>query len=293
MKLLVTGGSAFIGSTLAESLTDSFQVYAPSSSELNLLNYEKVSTYIKENKFDVIIHSANHLVHPLLKESKTPEIQLVNNMKMFFNIALNKKSFGKMIYFGSGAEFGREHWKSRMKEEFFGDNFPTDQYGLSKYFMNAHCRLTNNIYNLRLFGMFGEKDDWRFRLIPYLCAKASLKEDLVINQDAIFGFLYVGDLVEIVKKFINTEVASGDYNVCNNEELNLTQIAEIISGIDEKREIVVKNQGISTSYSGDNAKLTDTFPEIIFTPVEEGIKKIYEFYKNNPKIIDSEKFLIK
>jgi len=33
MKLLVTGGSAFIGSTLAESLSDSFQVYAPSSSK--------------------------------------------------------------------------------------------------------------------------------------------------------------------------------------------------------------------------------------------------------------------
>ena len=159
--------------------------------------------------------------------------------------------------------------------------------------MNVHCRLTKDIYNLRLFGMFGEKDDWRFRLIPYLCAKAYLKEDLVINQDAIFGFLYIDDLVEIVKKFIDTEVASGDYNVCNNEELNLTEIAEIISGIDERREIVVKNQGISTSYSGDNAKLTDTFPEIIFTPVEEGIKKIYEFYKNNPKIIDSSKFLIK
>ncbi|MBT3476124.1 NAD(P)-dependent oxidoreductase [bacterium] len=293
MKLLVTGGSAFIGSTLAENLSSSFHVHAPTSSELNLLDYEKVSAYIKKNNFDVIIHSANHLVHPLLKESKSPEIQLINNMKMFFNIALNKKSFGKMIYFGSGAEFGREHWTSKMEETYFGQNFPTDQYGLSKYFMNAHCRLSQNIYNLRLFGMFGEKDDWRFRFIPYLCAKASLKEDLIINQDSIFGFLYIDDLVQIVKKFIETEVAPGDYNVCNDEELKLTEIAKIISNLDEKRQVVVKNKGILTSYSGNNSKLRDTFPDIKFTSVQEGIQRIYKFYKDNPKIIDSTKFLIK
>ena len=202
MKILVTGGSAFIGSTISESLSTKYKVISPTSQQLNLLNASDVKDYLNKNSFDIVIHSANHLVHPLLKESKEPSIQLVNNLKMFFNIAINKNLFGKMIYFGSGAEFGRENWKSKMKESYFGNHYPADQYGLSKYFMNIHTRLSKNIYNLRLFGMYGTKDDWRFRFIPYICAKAFLNENIVVNQNAIFGFLYVEDLVQIVEKFI-------------------------------------------------------------------------------------------
>ena len=55
----------------------------------------------------------------------------------------------------------------------------------------------------------------------------------------------------------------------------------------------MKNKGILTSYSGNNSKLRDTFPDIKFTSVQEGIQRIYKFYKDNPKIIDSTKFLIK
>ena len=141
MKILVTGGSAFIGSTISDSLSTKYKVISPTSQQLNLLNASDVKDYLNKNSFDIVIHSANHLVHPLLKESKEPSIQLVNNLKMFFNIAINKNLFGKMIYFGSGAEFGRENWKSKMKESYFGNHYPTDQYGLSKYFMNIQIWL--------------------------------------------------------------------------------------------------------------------------------------------------------
>ena len=293
MKILVTGGSAFIGSTISESLSTKYKVISPTSQQLNLLNASDVKDYLNKNSFDIVIHSANHLVHPLLKESKEPSIQLVNNLKMFFNIAINKNLFGKMIYFGSGAEFGRENWKSKMKESYFGNHYPADQYGLSKYFMNTHTRLSKNIYNLRLFGMYGTKDDWRFRFIPYICAKAFLNENIVVNQNAIFGFLYVEDLVHIVERFIIHNPDPGDYNVCNNEDLELIKIAEIVNLLGNKKEIIVNKSGISTSYSGDNSKLMKLFPEIKFTPIEEGTKEIFNYYSENPQVIDKTKFLIK
>ena len=293
MKVLVTGGSAFIGSSIANSLSKKFQISAPSSADLNLLDTKEVHKYLKKNNFDFIIHCANHLVHPLLKESKNPEIQLINNMKMFFNLAINNESFQKMIYFGSGAEFGRESWKVKMKESFFGENYPQDEYGLSKYFMNVHTRLSSNIYNLRLFGMYGKKDDWRFRFIPYICAKAFLNENIIVNQNAIFGFLYVDDLIKIVEKFMIFNPEPGDYNVSNNEDLELIKIAEIVNLLKTKREIIINKPGIATSYSGDNSKLMKTFPDIEFTPIEVGVKEIYDFYIENPNIIDETKFLIK
>ena len=58
MKILITGGSAFIGSSLAELLTDKFEIYSPTSSELNLLDADKVRQYLKKNI---------HLLPPILE----------------------------------------------------------------------------------------------------------------------------------------------------------------------------------------------------------------------------------
>ena len=67
--------------------------------------------------------------------TKDPSLVLQNNLKMFFNISRCADHFGKMIYYGSGAEFGRENWNPKMQETYFDQNVPTDPYGLSKYIM--------------------------------------------------------------------------------------------------------------------------------------------------------------
>ena len=55
----------------------------------------------------------------------------------------------------------------------------------------------------------------------------------------------------------------------------------------------MKKPGITTSYSGSNEKLMKTFPDLVFTPMEESIKDVYIYYKENPTIVDSSQFLIK
>ena len=71
------------------------------------------------------------------------------------------------------------------------------------------------------------------------------------------------------------------------------RIAEIVNLLGNKKEIIVNKSGISTSYSGDNSKLMKLFPEIKFTPIEEGAKEIFNYYSENPQVIDKTKFLIK
>ena len=71
-----------------------------------------------------------------------------------------------MIYFGSGAEFSRKNWIPKMEENYYDKFVPTDQYGFSKYVMNKITEKSDNIYNLRIFGLFGKYDDWRYRFIP-------------------------------------------------------------------------------------------------------------------------------
>jgi len=295
MKILVTGGSAFIGSSIVESLSNDHEVLAPSSKELDLTKSIMVTPYLKDNNFDFVIHCGNHHVHPAIKIGRDPGLQLENNLKMFFNIAFNPTLFGNLIYFGSGAEFNRNRWGLKMKEEFFGNSIPNDQYGLSKYIMNTYCRSSDKIYNLRLFGTFGEKDDWRYRFIPYLCAKSVLGQDLVVKQNAIFNFLYIKDMIDILKRFIENPPESGDYNICNdnNQDIELVKIAEIIKEkSNHDRSIIIREDGLSTKYSGDNSKLRKTFPDIVFTPIEKSIDNVYKAFFKNAERFKSSEFLI-
>src|SRR3989339_2059091 len=169
-KILITGGYGFIAKNLLEQLGEEYNIFSYNRQQLDLLDSSKVLAVIKKSKFDVIIHTATYDAAPK-HSKKDPSKVLENNLRMFFNIVRCKDYFGKMIYFGSGAEFDRKNWIPEMTESYFDQHVPSNQYGFSKYLMTKYTALNSNIYNLRLFGVFGKYDDWRYRFIPNICAR--------------------------------------------------------------------------------------------------------------------------
>lgn len=201
MKILITGGNGFIARNLFERLNNEYTLTSLNSKEFNLLDSLNVFDYIKSSQFDVIIHTATYdAAHK--HSTKDPGKVLENNLKMFFNIARCKDYFDKMIYFGSGAEFARENWMPKMKEDYFDEHVPVDQYGFSKYIMTKHTQLSPNIYNLRLFAVFGKYEDWRVRFISSACCQAVFDLPVVIKQNVLFDYMYIDDLVNLTKWFI-------------------------------------------------------------------------------------------
>jgi len=289
-KILITGGSGFIARNLSEKLSGQYETTSINRKDLDLLEAEKVFDYLKSGHFDVVIHTATYDAAP--KHSlKDPAKVLENNLKMFFNLARCRKYFGKMIYFGSGAEFGREYWTPKMKEDYFDQHIPTDQYGFSKYVMTKYAKSCSNIYNLRLFAVFGEYDDWRYRFISNACCKAVLSLPIIINQNKVFDFLYIRDLVRLVKWFINNQPRSKAYNVCSGKSCDFKTLAEKILEISGKNlELVVKNKKPGIEYNGDNSLLLSELRNFEFTPIDEAIRALYDWYDTNKQIIEKDKF---
>lgn len=284
-KILMTGGTGFIAKNLFEQLSKEYEILSLNRKELDLLNSSKVFDYIKSNKFDAIIHTATYDAVARFS-TKDPAMVLENNLKMFFNIARCKDYFGKMIYFGSGAEFNREHWVPRMKEDYFDQYVPTDQYGFSKYIMAKYAKLNKNIYDLRLFGIFGKYDDWQTRFIPNACCHTVLNLPIRIDQNKYYDFLYINDLVKIVKWFIDNSPKHNIYNICTGKTIDFKTIAEKIIKMSGKNlDINIKKEGLGREYSGDNVLLMKELKDFKFTPIDESIKDLYNYYDLNKSII--------
>jgi GDP-L-fucose synthase len=286
MKILITGGTGFIAQNLYEQLSSGYDIISLNSKELNLLDSSKVFDYIKSNLFDLIIHTANYDAAPK-HSSKDPLKVLENNLKMFFNITRCKGFFGKMIYFGSGAEFGRENWIPKMKEEYFDRNIPQDQYGFSKYIMTKYAQSNSSIYNLRLFGVFGKYDDWRTRFISNACSQVVSGLPVIMNQNRFFDFIYIDDLIKIVKWFISNEPRERVYNVCSGKVIDFKTIAGIIIKMSNKKlDIIIKEDGLGREYSGDNSLLLKELNDFKFNSIEDSIKELYKWYDSNKKILE-------
>ena len=288
-KILVTGSNGFIGRNLSEQLAERYEIFSPRSAELNLLDEITVKNYLEKHSFDVIIHSATRNT---TRVATTPGECLNENLRMFFHLQRCNHLYGKMIYFGSGSEYDNRSFVPRMSEECFDKSVPFDSYGFSKYIMAKYCEKSDNIYELCLFGVFGKYEEWERRFISNAICRALKGMDITLQKHMMFDYLWVDDLIEIVKWFIEHEPQEKRYNVCRGESVDLYDLAikvRDILGVDNR--IVIGFDGWKPEYSGDNTRLLYEMGGFEFTGFEEAIRALCAYYKSIIDSIDETKLI--
>jgi GDP-L-fucose synthase len=284
LKVLITGGSGFIGRNLAEALGSRHEVSAPGREELDLLDAAAVRQYLCAHSFDVVIHSATTRSNRRLG---APTDMLDRNCRMFFNLARNAALFGKMIHFGSGAEYGRDGLPARVREDYFDTAVPADPYGFSKYVCAKFIERADRILDLRLFGVFGKYEAWDVRFISNACCRVVHGLPIVIRQDVRFDYLDVSDLAEITDWFIRHDARHKTYNVCHRRTFTLRELAGIVAEASGRSaEIIVRNPGMQPEYSGDNSRLLAELGDYEFRDMRRAVGELYAWYAANPAAID-------
>ncbi|OGK26092.1 sugar epimerase [Candidatus Roizmanbacteria bacterium RIFCSPLOWO2_01_FULL_37_12] len=286
-KIFITGSSGFIGRNLKEYLQKKFTVFAPSHKQLNLLDADKVRIYILKNKINVILHCA--LIGGGKEDLEIKDI-VYSNLRIFFNITRNSKLVDKIIHFGSGLEYDKNRPLKSVKEEDFDKKIPMDEYGFYKYVCAKYSENSQNIYDLVIFGIYGKYEDYLYRFISNSIIKNLLKMPIVINQNVVFDYLYINDLVKIVGYFISHKPKYKIFNLTSGKKIDLLSIAKLINSVGEfKSEIKILNKGLNNEYTASNNRLLKELTGFKFTPHRDTIKELYNWYKNRMHLNENNK----
>lgn len=286
-KVLLTGGSGFIGKNITESyLSKKYQIYAPNRTELDLSNDESVHNFFQKNKenFDIVIHSACKPGH---RNASEVGGLFYTNSRMFFNLAKYSDSFGKIINIGSGAIYDMQHYQPKMAEEYFGQSIPADEHGFCKYVIGKYIDNSTKIIDLRVFGIFGKYEDYAIRFISNAICKAIHDLPITIRQNRKFDYIDIDDLMPILEFFIETETKHNSYNITPDASIELLKIAEIVNTISQKNlPIKVALEGFGSEYSGDNSRLKKEMKNFEFKKIADSINGLYNWYFSNKNNIN-------
>lgn len=290
MRVFLTGGSGFTGRNLLEQMQDRYEILAPRHKESELLDEDAVSSFIKENKIDVVMHAA---IKPLHRNAKDFSDLVKNNIRMFFNLARNSEYFKKMIYISSGSIYDMRYYQPKMKEEYFDAHVPCDDTGLFKYVLAKYIEKLDNIMELRVFGLFGKYEDYAIRFISNMICKAIFDLPLTMHQNRRLDYLYINDLSPVVEYFVEHNGRYKAYNVTPDASIELYQLAQLVLKVSGKNlPIVVAKEGMGLEYTGDNSRLRQEIAGLTFTPIEQAVKELYNWYLTNQQMINKNVLLV-
>lgn len=251
MKILITGGDGYICKSIFDALKTKYNITTISRDDCDLTSATMVNDYFLDKFFDVVIHCA-------ACGSKTPREDnweiMNNNLKMYYNLLNNRNRFGKFINFGSGAEI-------------FSSDSP---YGLSKKVIYKSISNTNNFYNIRIFAVFDE-NELNTRFIKNNINRYIKKESILIHQNKIMDFFYMGDLIKLVEYYVDNEYLPKEIDCKYSNSFSLKEIAHVINNLNNYQvNIEIDNQEEGISYIGNYADLN-----INYVGLQDGIKETY------------------
>ena len=291
MKILVTGGSGFIGRNIRESyLARKYDISAPAHKDLDLLDEDQLRSFFRQDRIDVVIHAA---AKPFHRNARQPGNVLYENTRMFFNLARNSDYFRKMLVIGSGAIYDMRYYQHKMKEEHFDEHLPADELGLCKYVCGKYIQHVDKIIDLRVFGIFGKYEDYAIRFISNMICKTLFDLPMTMKQNRRFDYLYIDDLMPILDYFIQNQSRHKAYNATPDESVELFALAQKIRDLSGKDlPIIIEKEGMGTEYSGDNARLKKEVAGLSFTPLDSAIRQLYGWYVDNRALVNREELLV-
>lgn len=280
MKILLTGSGGFIGKNLKSYLQGKYDLLVPRSYQLNLTNSALVGDYFAQNDIDFVIHCATVGGARGIKDKDST---VEDNLSMVENILQYKKPNARVILFGSGAMYDKSKELHKVKESQIGEVVPSDLYGKSKLLISEKIKNRKDVLMLNIFACYGYGEKGT-RFPSYAINQVLQGQNVEINQNVVFDYLFAEDMVKIVGYFIENVPNENIINITPTKSTSLLEIANIVNNFANNQvAITIKNPIMNNEYTGDNSLLLKNYPTLKFTPIENGLKKLYSYNSEKSK----------
>lgn len=273
-KILITGGTGFVGSNLIHSLMNNYEFISIGRSKNNLCNniywdYNGNLSQKINTRIDLVIHCASIVGNSNLDKSQYIDVNVKSTLELLeFCFKNNVKKF---IYLSTGGVYGYNN--NEFSED--AECNPLDIYSMSKFFSEKLCSLYNDkisIIILRLFFPYGIGQNGR--LISSLISKVLKGEEITLNKNGypIINPIHIIDVSNIISKLLEIE-CSGIFNICGDECISVEDLCKKIAfNYNVERINLVYNNNYCTNLIGCNKKVCDFLNYKMNIDLDTGIK---------------------
>lgn len=317
MKILITGGAGFIGHNVVRLLEKKHDCFVldtqtdygfVSKVELDYLinarvsriqtkvhkvdirDVEFVGTIFKAFEPDMVIHMASFPRQKVVSENPILASDVMTNGLITLLEASKKASVKKFVYISSSMVYG--DFDTDVTEDAVCN--PIGQYGIMKYMgeklVEDYSRqgfIEHTI--IRPSAVYGEWDV-EDRVVSKFMTKAMRGEILKVKgADEVLDFTYVEDTSMGIVLAATNDIANGKiYNITRSDkkQYTLKDAAEIAIKIAGKGNLELAERDLSFPKRG-RLDITRAIDDLGYNPkvnVEEGFKKYYEWYIENPTL---------
>jgi len=304
-QILILGGFGFIGTNLIEELSEYnnyeiiiFDVKTATIQNPDLLSKVKVyygdfhnekdyEIIFKENKIDLVIHLISTTIPSKSNENITYDIEsnLKNTIKLLD--IMKKYRVNNIVFASSG---GTVYGISKNKHKESDPTTPICSYGIMKLTIEKYLYLYNYLYGLNFLILrpsnpFGEyHKSSQQGLINVVLEKILNGEIIEIWGDGsvVRDFIYIKDFVRIITDLIEKNIQNEIINIGFGRGYSINNVLSIIrEEIGDFPYRYVESRKVDVPYLVLNINKLRTFMEPNFTSIEKGIKKTYDWLKNN------------
>jgi nucleoside-diphosphate-sugar epimerase len=257
MKILITGGNGYLAKGLCNSLINQYDITCVTRQDFDLTAFQLMNQFFEGQYFDVVIHCAVQGGSRLKEDSYT---DMDINLAMYYNLLQHKHHYGKLIHFGSGAEF----------------TTPESPYGLSKRIIAKSISEIDNFFNLRIYNVFGPSES-PTRFIRSNLERYINRQPMIIHQDKFMDFFYIDDLITLVSHYICNDSLAKEANCNYGHVWTLSKIASLINTLDDYTvEIEIQQQGQARGYYHQGV---NHIPNLKFIGLQQGIVQTFKQLK--------------
>ena len=244
-KLLIVGGTGFIGKNLTRKAVESgflttvislnlpkedYKVINAEYLQADVTNLDHLKKTLLNRKFDYIVNLSGYIDH---SDFMSGGMEIINahfdGVQNLLQV-INWDGLKKFIQIGSSAEYGALN--SPHKE--INITNPKSYYGKAKcmatnYLMKLNKKKKFPLTILRPYQVFGPKQDSN-RLIPFVIKNCLDDKTFPCSSGNQFrDFIFIEDIIEVILKCLNNKKSQGEiFNVGSGKPKRVRQVISLI-----------------------------------------------------------------